>query len=377
MSTSTFIADTETLSYWVALSTTLLNAQTLQRALTQLGGPKAVWLASERALSQALKPKQVEKIVESRKTINPETVLSLYDRAGIQAISLDDPAYPELLKTIHDPPIVLYVKGSLAALKEKTLAVVGTRTYTDYSERVIENFMAQIRPFQPCIVSGLAAGVDTLAHQAALTHGLKTVAVFGTGIDMIFPTKNETLAQAIVEDGGALISEFPIGTPGSVFTFPLRNRIIAGLSTGTLVVEGGVKSGALITARCALEENRQVFAVPGSIYNPMSQGPNHLIAQGAIPVWGGEQIAQALNWPSLQKMNAEKQLTMMDFSQELQGLSPQQHQLLHSIGYEATPIELIQSKNPELAVHALNTELTMLELAGLIRALPGSKFSRN
>ena len=200
----------------------------------------------------------------------------------IEMVTILDPAYPELLKQIHDPPFLLYLKGNKNALKENCFAVVGTRTLTEYGKRVTPFIVEPLAQAGLTIVSGLAMGIDSLAHQAAIKMNAPTVAVLGGELsDSSIVLQNRKIAKEILQKNGAIITEYPLGTNGNQFSFPQRNRIISGLSKGVLVIEADEKSGSLITAQSALDQNRDVFAVPGSIFSSKSKGPNQLIAAGA------------------------------------------------------------------------------------------------
>jgi DNA processing protein len=209
-----------------------------------------------------------------------------------ETITRDDPRYPLLLKQIHDPPAELHVRGTLPPSDALALAVVGSRSPTPYGQRVVRDLVEPIARLGIVIVSGLAYGIDAAAHEAACRVRGTTVAVLGSGGDdrSLFPAGNRALAKRLIDAGGAVISEFPDGTPPLKHHFPIRNRVIAGIAKGTLVIEAAAKSGSLITARCALENGREVFAVPGSIHSPMSEGPNNLIKMGARPVTSPEDI---------------------------------------------------------------------------------------
>lgn len=229
-----------------------------------------------------------------KKKLNIEKAWREIEKNNVGLITFHDPEYPTLLKHIAHPPFVLYIRGSKEILKNLCFGVVGTRALTDYGRRAAPSLTQDVVRGGFTIVSGLAAGIDTLAHKAALDAGGKTVAVLGCGVDdpTIFPPQNLKLAQKIIETGGAVISEYAPGTHGSKFTFPQRNRIISGLSKGVLVVEADVKSGALITAKCAVEQNRDLFCLPGSIYSRTSQGTNFMIQKGAKLVSTGADILE-------------------------------------------------------------------------------------
>jgi DNA processing protein len=372
-----------------------IGALTIRKCLNEAGSAAAVWNASNALLSRSLSVTQREKFLQRRdRGINSEW-LETYARLGITVLTWTNPAYPSLLKEIHDPPLILYIKGHLPSASFNVLAVVGTRHATPYGKQATESLIQQLSPYKPVIISGLAKGIDTVAHQSALQVDLPTLAVFGCGLDVITPQSNKALARQIVEQGGALISEYPLGTPPTPYTFPKRNRIVAGLSHGIVVVEGDLKSGALITARLGLEEGRSIFAVPGNIFNIGSQGPLHLIRQGALAVGCGEDIAKELNWHPLLKENDRTELlakvergdpaaeiltmpvpTKPGLSLEIPStLSEDEQTLLQCIPLDAVAIEDLQQTSG-LPSAKINQCLTMLELEGLIVLLPGAKVCR-
>ncbi|MBL7141619.1 DNA-protecting protein DprA [Patescibacteria group bacterium] len=213
----------------------------------------------------------------------------------MQTINIKDKNYPELLREIYDPPQTLYVNGQLKAKEKYPLAVVGTRKVSLYGQKITRSLVRALSQAGFTIISGLALGVDGLAHQTTLDAGGKTIAVLGSSLDIIYPSSHQQLAQKIIKSKGAIVSEYEPKTRPSKWTFPARNRIVAGLSLGTLVVEAPKKSGALITARFALEQGREVFAVPGSVYNENSAGCNLLIKMGAKPVTKPEDILESFN----------------------------------------------------------------------------------
>lgn len=227
---------------------------------------EALGFSSEKAL----------RLMAIKGQIDLKSFLDLINRVEARLVFIEDPEYPENLKQIYDPPVFLWVRGKIPDLT-LALGVVGTRKMTDYGQWVTQNITAGLIPYGFTIVSGLALGVDACAHGITLDNGGKTVAVLGCGVDLLYPPANERLGERIIAEGGAVVSEYPPGTPAFSYHFPERNRIIAGLSQGVLVTEAGIKSGALITARSALEENRDVFAVPSDIRKPQLGGTNHLI----------------------------------------------------------------------------------------------------
>lgn len=228
----------------------------------------------------------------AKKSVNPDKEFEKLAKHEIGLITIHDKEYPKTLKHITDPPFLLYVRGNKTVLKGKCFAVVGTRSVTEYGKRATPAIVQDLVRGGLTIVSGLAVGIDTLAHRSALEEGGKSIAVLGCGLDdrTIFPSQNLFLARKIIETGGAVIGEYSIGIHGTKFSFPQRNRIISGLSRGVLVVEADIKSGSLITANCALDQNRDVFAVPGSIFSKTSRGTNSVIQKGAKLVASGQDI---------------------------------------------------------------------------------------
>ena len=277
----------------------------------------------------------------------------------IKKISINDKNYPQLLKEIKDPPGLLYARGKILS-EDSFFAVVGTRRFSSYGKQVALEIAGDLAEAGLTIVSGLAPGIDTFCHQAVLERRKRTIAVLGTGIDekSIYPQFNLKLAKKIVETGGCLISEYPAGTRGTQFTFPQRNRIIAGLSLGVLVIEAKLKSGALITAHHAFEQNRKVFAIPGSIYSSNSKGCHHLIKQGARLVENANDILKELN---LQRLN-------FTFKREAKGENEEENLILNALKEGGLYIDkIIEGTNMPAAKTA--SILAVLEIKGKIRNL--------
>lgn len=247
--------------------------------------PKTLWQASkEKLLKVGIKSKWVEDFIDCKKNINLDKVLEDLKKENIKYCFLDGDDYPEFLKKINDPPLVLFYKGSLDYNFKKSIAVVGTRNCSLYGKQACENICTDLAQNKMTIISGLALGIDGIAHKTAIANNAKTMAVLGTGIskNSIYPKEHCGLVDKIISSGGAVVSEYPPHIKGTRFTFPARNRIIAGLSRGTLVIEAPFKSGALITARVALDYNRDVFIIPHNITSTRGQGCNHMIQNGAI-----------------------------------------------------------------------------------------------
>ena len=255
----------------------------------------AAWdIAPTRLLEFGCKPHTVERFLEYRARTDPHKLAESLDEMGIQFVLITDDDYPPLLRQISDPPVALFVRGSLEGCKRQAVAVVGTRRNTPYGKRAAEWIGEELAKHGVTIVSGLAGGIDTIVHETGVRAGTTCLAVLGSGIDegSIYPRSNLALSKRIIEAGGALISEFGPGTEGLKHHFPLRNRLISGLSRATVVVEAAEKSGSLITAHFALEQNRDVFSVPGPITSDTSGGTNRLLAMGAIPCTSPEDITR-------------------------------------------------------------------------------------
>ena len=303
--------------------------------------------------------------------------------AGIHVVAFDDPAYPARLRQIYDPPLVLYVRGNVAALAAPGLAVVGTRHPTPYGMGMAERLSCDLATRGLVIFSGLARGVDTSAHRGAIAGKGKTVAVFGTGVDTVYPKENTRLADQILSSGGALISEFPLATFAAPQNFPIRNRIISGISHGVLVVEAAEYSGTRITARCALEQNREVFAVPGNVTNKNSWGPNTLIKQGAklVATWEDvwEELPQDVRLALTPESGGESPAGQTASLFEEPALSPHEKKIYAVLkADEALHLdEIIEKLEPQLSSSEIFAALFELELAGKVKQLPGKNFVRS
>lgn len=297
----------------------------------------------------------------ARSNIKLDKILELLKKEDIRITTPENKLYPRLLREIYNPPEILYYKGELSDKDEFSLAIVGTRKYTTYGQRASEQITENLAKNNLTIVSGLALGIDSLVHDSAVKAGGRTVAVLGCGIDKqsIYPSANRYLAEKIISSGGAVISEFPIGTPPLKHHFPQRNRIISGLSLGTLVIEAGEKSGALITAKYALEQNREIFAVPGSIYSPVSVGPNNLIKQGAKPVNTANDIIEALNLAKV---------TTYIKNKEIIPESKEEETIVACLKNEPLHInDLIRLT--KLDTNVINSTLIIMEMKGMIKNL--------
>jgi DNA processing protein len=297
-------------------------------------------------------------------------------------ITLDDPDYPALLRQIYDPPVVLYVRGDAHLLGGSSIAVVGTRHPTPYGLGMAERLSCDLAARGLIICSGLARGVDGAAHRGALAANGKTVAVFGTGVDILYPRENVKLAEKILVQGGALVSEFPLGTFAAPQNFPIRNRIISGLSFGVLVIEAGEYSGTRVTARCALEQNRELFAVPGNVTTRNSWGPNTLIKQGAKLTATWEDVFEdmpagirAQLAPTGAATDSTHPASLFGSAEDLGPHEQQVYKLLRAD--EATQIDaIIEALDGKVSSSEVFAALFELELSGRIKQLPGKNFVR-
>lgn len=307
-----------------------------------------------------------------------DQIIQACHQCHCQLISYSDMAYPDLLKQIFDPPLVLYVKGNEKLLAQEQLAIVGSRSASVYGKELTKSFAQQLSQQNIVVTSGLAIGIDGAAHQGVLLNQGQTIAVVATGLDIVYPARHRTLVKDIIANNGVIVSEFPPGTPPKAGHFPKRNRIISGLSKGVLVVEAELKSGSLITARTALEQNREIFAVPGSIVSLQSKGCHWLIKQGAKLVEEIGDITGELEFataaPNLSVCSEILPLSQeADESKNFQNNVKQDlflDALLASVGYEITPIDVVVSRS-KLPIDEVLSRLTMLELRGLVSAVPG------
>jgi DNA processing protein len=348
-------------AYWIAFNRVPGVGPARLRALLDFfqDDIAAAWQADEWSLARAgLDRRTIESIVTTRRAVNLDREMTLVERHQVTVLTWADSSYPRLLREIPAPPPVLYIRGEITVEDEWSVAMVGTRKVTPYGHQATELLARGLAATQLTVVSGLALGVDRIAHKAALEAGGRTIAVLGNGIEKPYPASNRRLAEAIVERGqGALVSDYPIGTRPEAANFPPRNRIISGLSLATIVVEAGARSGALITARNALEQGRDVFAVPGSIFSPASHGTNDLISQGAIPVLSVDSVLRELDVQMVEPQKAVRQVVATtDVEERL--LAQLSHEPLH-----VDEVGVLSGLTPG----ELSSTLALLELKGLVR----------
>ncbi len=330
---------------------------------------ETAWSASAGELRQAGLDMQIaEEFIAHRQKINPEQEWEKLRQENINVLTIKSIGYPKLLKEIYDAPPLLYYRGELRKNINFSLSVVGSRKYSAYGQRAAEKLSAELSQAGIAIVSGLALGIDTLAHLSCLKAGGYTISVLGSGLDRqnIYPSSNRYLADKIIKENGLILSEFPCGTPPLRHHFPRRNRIISGLTLGTLVIEAGEKSGALITARYALEQNREVFAVPGGIFSPNSEGTNNLIKSGARAVCSAGDILESL---SLDAANIKTAVA----SQKIIPESSEEKIILENLTREPTHINQL-NRTTQLDTNVINATLLTMELKGYIKNLGGGNY---
>lgn len=355
------------LAYWVALNAVRGISSgavwALRRAFDSM---VRAWSASAGELRRAgLESKVIKQFLDARGDIEPEAALAALEKSGGRAIAWDDPAYPARLREIADPPALLHVRGDVDALSaERAVAIVGTRRMSTYARLVTERLAGDLAGSGITIVSGMASGVDSVAHRAALEAGGPTVAVWGTGLGTVYPVANRSLARQIAEQG-AIVTEYPVWMRGSAENFPQRNRIISGLSLASIVIEAPLESGALHTARYAIEQNREILAVPGSVFAAASRGTNRLINRGeARAVTSAEDVLEAL-----QIAVSPEQLEMP----QLVKPTTEERALLRHLTTEPMHIdELVRlAALPAFRVSAL---LAVMEVKGLVRNLGSAHY---
>lgn len=290
----------------------------------------------------------------------------------MKILKIEDENYPKLLKEIHDPPNLIYLKGRILPSDEKAIAIVGTRKPSYYGKEAARKFASELASLGITIVSGMATGIDTEAHLGALDAGGRTIAVLGTGIDIVYPADNFNLSKKIIENG-AVVSELAPGAAGAQWTFPKRNRIISGLSVGIIVIEGGYKSGAMITAKQALDQGREVFAVPGNINSELSHGPHWLIKQGAKLVETIDDILEELQNVLRIPTSAFHEKNSITEKPDASMLTLQEQVIYRELSYSPLHIDEILNKSG-LNISTALVLLSQMEIKRFIRQLPGKQF---
>ena len=368
---------------WLALALTPgLGPTRIRRVIEFFGGVEKVLQATLTELESAgLQAVSAQSLGTGHSLELAQDEFARAAAAGVDIVTLDDPTFPPQLKQIYDPPVVLYVKGSPELVSRPGIAIVGTRHPTPYGSGMAERLACDLAARGLVIFSGLARGIDTAGHRGAVAGKGKTVAVFGTGVDVVYPKENSRLMEQILALGGAWVSEFAIGSFAAPQNFPIRNRIISGLAVGVLVVEAGEYSGTRITARCALEQNRDVFAVPGNVTNRNAWGPNTLIKQGGKLVATWEDVWEELPCDVKLKLvppakpGTEATETASLFDDKLSPVEKKVFALIKPD--ESTHIdEIVERLDPEVSSSEIFAALFELELSGKIRQMPGKNFVR-
>jgi DNA processing protein len=351
--------------YWVGFNLMPgIGRVRFSQLINHFGTLENAWHASPAELKAAgLDQRTAQTVINLRAKISLDAEMERLEQYRVKVLTWNDPAFPPRLKEIYDVPPVLYVRGELTAQDEWAIATVGTRRATIYGREVTEQIVSDLARSKITIVSGLARGIDSIAHRAALDAGGRTIAIFACGLDVVYPPENLKLAQAIMEHG-ALVSDYHLGAKPKPENFPRRNRIMSGLSLGVLVTEAGESSGALITANLALEQNREVFAVPGSVLSPVSRGTNRLIQDGAKLVRDANDILEELNLTVVPQQLEMKELIPADETESL---------LLGQLGHEPTHIDEV-CRQSRLPVSVVSSTLALMELKGMVRQLGGMNY---
>ena len=351
--------------YWVGLNLVKGIGSVRFKALMEaFGSPEAAWNAAPEAWRDiGLSQKIVESFQRVRSGVSLDQISERLQALGVEILTWDDSGYPRHLKEIDQPPPVLYVRGTLLPEDDWAVAIVGTRRVTAYGRQVADEVATALAHSGVTIVSGLARGIDSIAHQAALNAGGRTLAVLGNGVDQVYPPENRRLASQIIEHG-AVVSDYPLGTQPDGINFPPRNRIISGLSLAVIIVEAGLTSGALITATFAAEQGRDVFAVPGNINAPQSQGTNRLIMDGAQPLLSPQDVLEALDLSKVSEHRAVRVALPAD---------PVEARLFKLLSHEPMHVDEIRAQ-AEMPIETVSATLAMMELKGMVRQVGGMNY---
>lgn len=352
--------------YWLGFNLVKgIGPAKVQALLSYFGDIESAWTASDSQLQKLGVDKRARSnLLNARATLDLDRELEKIRSKNITLLSWNSPDYPTYLKEVDGPPPLLYVVGSLEDIDRWAVAVVGTRRVTPYGRQVTQELVAGLVRNGVTIISGLARGIDAIAHKTALDLGGRTIAILGSGPDNIYPPEHRDLALQIVRDRGAVISEYPLGTEPEAKNFPPRNRIISGLSLGVVVVEAGERSGASITAQFALEQGREVFAVPGNVNSPASRGTNRLIQQGAKLITSAEDVLEELNLSMVFEHTAAQQ-ALPETAEEAA--------LFEYLSGEPVHVDAL-SRATGLSSQEVSSTLTLLELKGIVRQVGGMNY---
>jgi DNA processing protein len=372
--------DKNKIKYWLAINKIPnVGPVTIKKLWDKFGTLEEAWKASPRSICEVedISKPAAKSFLENRDRANFEAELAEVEKKNVKVLTLEDDDYPKNLKNIYDPPPVLYVKGGILPSDIKAIGIVGTRRASRYGLEMARKLAEELALLGITIISGLAAGIDTSAHQGAIDAQGRTIAAMGSGIDIVYPYQNKDLA-AQIERSGALVSEFPIGTKSEKGNFPRRNRIISGLSLGVIVVEGHYDSGAMITAKQALEQGREVFAVPGNVELEQSKGPHWLIKQGAKLVENVQDVLEELNiqlQTSNLKTNPKSQTDQPTNKRTYKpaNLLPEEEKIFNALNQEPKHLDVIAAETG-LPVQQVSSLLMMLEIRKVVRQLPGKYY---
>jgi DNA processing protein len=342
-----------------------LGSQGQRKLLKAFGLPPAIFSASQAALGTIVGATLAENVLSRRSESSVAAALQWAAESGHRLLTLADADYPALLLEIADPPVFLYARGNTDLLQRSGIAIVGSRNATAQGRANAEQFAHALSDAGLTVISGLALGIDAAAHVGALQGRGSTIALLGTGIDLVYPARNRELHERIANEG-LLLSEFPLGTPATSYNFPRRNRLISGLARGVVVVEAALASGSLITARQAGEQGRDIFAIPGSIHSPLSRGCHALLKQGAKLVESAQDILEELGAHSPVRSSA----TLPDPSE-----SAPESVLLRHLGYDPCSVDALCERSG-LTPESVSAMLLQLELEGRVERLPGSRYQR-
>lgn len=358
--------------YWIAFSSIeQIDSRFIQRLYNYFGDIEVAFNASLDDLKNidGLSPKKAESFIRCRDKVDIDRTFTNVETRGVNFLTLEDENYPKMLKNIENPPAVLYYKGKLFECNlNKTLAVVGSRKASTYARDNLKKIIADLKNTDICIVSGLASGIDTVAHTSAIENNIKTIGVIASGFDFIYPTSNKTLYQNIENGYGAVVTEYYPTFEPIKFRFPQRNRIVSGLSYGTLVAEASLKSGALITANLTLEQGRELMCIPGEISNPNTQGIYKLLKNGAAIITESSDILNTLNWEIKKETKTQQQLT-------LPMLTPDEEKIYSNIEIEEKGVDELLTLTG-LKLDDLLMNLTTMELKGIIKQCNGDRYKK-
>jgi len=354
--------------YWIAFSSIEeISSTFIQRLYNHFGDIESAFCANNLSEIEGLNIKSAEKFLSLRDKVDPDKVLKEVEDRGIKFLTYEDENYPYLLKNISNPPSVIYYKGDINKCNlDKTLAVVGSRRATRYAKDALSKIINELKGTDICIVSGLASGIDTTAHISAIENEIKTIGVIASGFDFVYPAANRELYKNIENGCGAIITEYYPTFEPIKFRFPQRNRIVSGISYGTLVAEASLKSGALITANLALEQGRELMCIPGLITNPNTEGIYKLIKSGATIVTSADDILEALGW----EIKLEQQSLL-----NVQELSEGEQQIYDALEIEEKSVDELQSYT-KMSIDNLLAYLTTLELKGIIKQVDGDRYKK-